>query len=141
MLADGEEVIWEGVPTWRAWGMKWILGWVLAPLVIGLFLVGSVWLQTRSRRWRLTTRRIEVEGGLLSRRVETIELWKVRDVELRQSLADRMFGVCSVLVTAHDQTTPAVEVRGLPGSRDVYDRLMAAVMNARQQRGVMNLNP
>jgi hypothetical protein len=52
-----------------------------------------------------------------------------------------MFGVCSVLVTAHDQTTPAVEVRGLPGSRDVYDRLMAAVMNARQQRGVMNLNP
>ncbi len=140
MLADNESLIWEGGATWKAWGLKWILGWVLAPVVVGLFLLASVWAATRSTRWKITSRRIEIEQGLLSKRVETLELWKVRDVELRQTLVDRMFDVSSVLVTAQDNATPALEIRGLPGSRDVYDRLMTAVMNARQQRGIMNLN-
>ncbi|MGH7269363.1 MAG: PH domain-containing protein [Polyangiaceae bacterium] len=78
--------------------------------------------------------------GFMSKRVETLELWKVRDVELCQSLVDRMFGVSSLVVTAHGNATPALEIKGLPGSRAVYDRLMTAVMNVRPQRGVMNLN-
>jgi hypothetical protein len=29
----------------------------------------------------------------------------------------------------------------LPADRAIYDRLMTAVMQARQQRGVLNVNP
>jgi uncharacterized membrane protein YdbT with pleckstrin-like domain len=136
-----EDVIWEGRPTWRAWAGKWIAGWLLLPLVVGLFLLASVWIRTRSNRWKLTSRRIEIESGFLAKRIDTLELWRVRDVELRQSVVDRMFGVSSILVTAHDAGSPVLEVRGVPGDRTIYDRLMAAVMQARQQRGVMNLNP
>jgi uncharacterized membrane protein YdbT with pleckstrin-like domain len=140
-LALDEEVIWQGTPTWRAWSSQWILGWVLLPVLVGLYLLISVWVRTRSRRWKLTSRRIEVESGFLSKKIDTIELWKVRDVEFRQSVGDRMMGVASIGVTAHDGSFPALDIRGLPADRAIYDKLMTAVMQARQQRGVMNLNP
>jgi uncharacterized membrane protein YdbT with pleckstrin-like domain len=136
-----EEVIWEGRPTWRAWPGKWIAGWALLPLLVGAFLLLTVWKRTKSSRWKLTSRRIEIETGLFAKKIDTLELWRVRDVELRQSLLDRLVGVSSLYVTAHDGGSPVLEVRGVPGDRAIYDRLMAAVMEARQQRGVMNLNP
>jgi membrane protein YdbS with pleckstrin-like domain len=141
MDAPAEETIWEGRPTWKAWAVKWILGWVLLPVIVGAFLLVPIWMRMRSQRWKITSRRIEVETGLLSKRVETLELWKIRDVELRQSVFDRMAGISCLLVTAHDGTSPLLEIRGAPGDRAIYDRLMTAVMQARQQRGVLNLNP
>ncbi|MGO9834028.1 MAG: PH domain-containing protein [Polyangiaceae bacterium] len=139
--ATQEEVIWEGRPTWKAWAGRWIAGWILLPVLVGGFLLLSVWMRTKSKRWKLTSRRIEIETGLLSKRVDTLELWRVRDVELRQSPMDRLVGVSCITVTAHDDGYPALNLRGVPGNRSIYDRLMAAVMQARQQRGVMNLNP
>ena len=70
-----------------------------------------------------------------------MELWRVRDVEFTQSLVDRIMGVACLTVTAHDGSSPVLQIRGVPGDRAVYDRLMSALMLARQQRGVMNLNP
>ena len=136
-----EDVLWEGSPTWRAWGGRWIAGWVLLPVIIGVFLLVTVWIRTRSHRFKLTSRRIEIESGFLARQVDTLELWRVRDVEFRQSVIDRLLGVSSIFITAHDGSFPALEIRGVPGDRSIYDRLMTAVMQARQQRGVMNLNP
>jgi membrane protein YdbS with pleckstrin-like domain len=136
-----EEVLWEGNPTWRAWAFNWILGWVLLPVVVGAFLLVPIWARMKSSRWKLTSRRIETETGLLSKKVDTLELWRVKDAEFRQTLMDRMFGVSCIVVTAHDGALPVMEIRGVPGDRAIYDKLMAAVMDARQQRGVMNLNP
>jgi uncharacterized membrane protein YdbT with pleckstrin-like domain len=136
-----EQVIWQGGATWRAWAGAWILGWVLLPVLVGVYFLLSVWMKTKAVRWKVTSRRIERESGLLSKRVDTIELWRIRDVEYRQSILDRMFGVSSLVVTAHDGASPYLEIRGMPASRAVYDGLMSAVMAARQQRGVMNLNP
>jgi uncharacterized membrane protein YdbT with pleckstrin-like domain len=139
--AATEEIIWDGHPTWRAWAGQWIWGWVLLPIVVGAFFLGAVWMRTRSNRWKLTSRRIEIEKGFLSKRIDTLELWRIRDVEYRQSLLDRMCGVARFAITAHDAGVPALEIRGVPGDRATYDRLMVAVMESRKQRGVMNLNP
>jgi membrane protein YdbS with pleckstrin-like domain len=140
-LAPLEEVIWEGRPTWKAWAGTWIAGWVLLPILVGGFLLLSVWIQMRSKRWKLTSKRIEIESGFLGRQVDTLELWRVRDVEFRQSLMDRLAGVSSISITAHDGSYPVLDVRGLPADRAIYDRLMNAVMQARQQRGVLNVSP
>jgi uncharacterized membrane protein YdbT with pleckstrin-like domain len=135
-----EQVIWQGGASWKAWAGSWILGWMLLPILLGAFLLVSVWMKTKGVRWKVTSRRIEREAGLLSKRVDTIELWRIRDVEYRQSLLDRMFGVSSLVVTAHDGVSPVLVIRGMPASRASYDSLMSAVMEARQQRGIMNLN-
>ena len=140
-LIPGEELIWTGRPDWRSWAGLTILGWVLAPVVVGIVILLVLAVRKRSMSWKITSRRIETENGWLSRSLDTLELWKVQDVEFRQTVLQRMLGVATLIVKAHDQQEPALYILGLPGSRDVYDRVMTAVMAARQQRGVLNLNP
>jgi uncharacterized membrane protein YdbT with pleckstrin-like domain len=140
-LIPGEEVIWQGRPDWRSWAGTTILGWILAPVVIGIVILVVLGVRKRSVAWKVTSRRIEIEHGWLSRKLDTLELWKVQDVEFTQSILQRMLGVGTLLVKAHDAQEPVLCILGVPGSREVYDRLMSAVMAARQQRGVLNLNP
>jgi len=135
-----EQVIWQGAASWRAWPLRWIFGWILLPGIVGAFLLLWVVAKTRGTRWKLTSQRVERELGILSKRVDNVELWRVRDVQYRQSLWERIFGVSSLVITSEDSASPLLELRGLPASRAAYDALMSAVMAARQQRGVVNLN-
>jgi membrane protein YdbS with pleckstrin-like domain len=138
-LLEGEDLIYQGRPDWRAWPGLTILGFALAPVVVGLVILLVLGIRKRSISWLMTTRRIETEIGWLTRRIDTLELWRVTDVQFRQGFWERMFGVASVVVVSHDETTPRLELCGLPGNREVFDQLANAVMVARQQRGVMNV--
>jgi len=140
-MLDGEQIIWEGRPDWRAWPGLTILGFILAPVLVGLVILGMLGVRKRSIFWRVTSQRIESEIGWLSRKVETLEMWKVRDVEFAQGTLQRMLGVGSFRITAHDDKEAAIVIEGVPGNRDQYEKVMNAVMAARAQRGVLNLNP
>jgi len=139
-LLDGEERLFEGRPTWRAFAGWTIVGWVLAPLVVGLAILGALALKRRAVAWLVTTRRIEVERGVLARQIDTLELWRVRDVEFRQGLGQRLFGVATIVVLSHDDEQPRLELRGIPDGRALYDALTNAVMRARQQRKMLNVD-
>jgi len=54
----------------------------------------------------ITTRTIDVESGLLSKNIETLQLWRVRDTEFHQTMTDRLLGVSRIRVFSHDVTTP-----------------------------------
>jgi membrane protein YdbS with pleckstrin-like domain len=139
-LLEGETLLWQGRPTWRAWAGTTILGWVLAPVVVGIVILVMLGVRKRSVSWMITNRRIETDVGWMSHQIDTLELWRVKDIEFRQGFWDRVFGVATVLITSQDEKEPLLEIRGLPGGRAVYDQLSNAVMTARQQRGVLNLN-
>lgn len=140
-MLEGEQIIWEGRPDWRVWPWLTILGWVLAPVLVGLVILAVLAVRKRSTFWRITSRRIESELGWTSRKVETLELWKIRDVDFAQSSFQRMLGVGTLVINSHDDKDPTLVVEGVPGNRDAYEKVMNAVMVARQQRGVLNLNP
>ena len=132
-------MIWQGRPSWRAYAGATIVGWLLAVVVVGLVILVVLEVKKRSISWMVSSRRLELERGFLSRRIDTVELWRVKDVEYRQSIWERMVGASTIVVTARDEVDPVVLLRGLPGDRGVFDQLSNAVLQARQQRGVMNL--
>lgn len=140
-MLDGEQIIWEGRPDWRVWPGLTILGWILTPVLVGIVILIVLGIRKRSTFWRITSRRIESELGWMSRKVETLEMWKIRDVEFSQSTFQRMLNVGTLKITSHDDKEPTLFVEGVPGNRDAYEKVMNAVMAARQQRGVLNLNP
>ena len=139
-MMAGEETLWEGRPSWRAWGSETIWGWILAPLLIGIFFLVRVSVRKRSHWWKLTTRRLESETGIVSKKIDTLELWRIKDVEFRQTAMDRMLGVSRLVVTASDPAAPVTTILGLPPERALYDRFMSAVMASRAQRGILNVN-
>jgi len=129
-------VIYEGYPSWKAWFWQYVLACALAVAVVGLGWLLYLNLRRKSRRYRITDRTIDYEVGVLSRRVETMQLWRVRDLDFRQSILERMLGIATIHVFAHDQTDPEIVLRGLPASREIFDRLKDACDVARQQRVV-----
>lgn len=160
------ETIFKGTPSWKGqfWSVAGALllcaaGLVLAPVLhmaadiawnpaligagaalgLGLIWLLSSWAARTTLGFLVTTRAIDVESGLLSKSVETLQLWKVRDIEFHQSLTDRLTGVARVKVFTHDVTTPQLLLWGLPGSRAIFERLKDACEIARQSRNVIGV--
>ncbi|MFT3766914.1 MAG: PH domain-containing protein [Minicystis sp.] len=129
-------VIYEGYPSWKAWFWSYLVAGVLSIAVVGLIWLFFLNLRRKSRRYRLTDRTIDYEVGVLSKRVETLQLWRVQDLDYRQSILERILGIATIHVMTKDMTDPVVVLRGLPASREIFDRLKDACELARQHRVV-----
>ena len=85
-------------------------------------------------KYRLTEDRLFRETGLLNTTEEEILLYRVRDLELRRSLGQRIFGVGSVIVHSSDTTTPTLELKSVKRARDVKELLYRQVESCKDQR-------
>jgi membrane protein YdbS with pleckstrin-like domain len=154
---DSEEVYFEGSPLlWGAIGLviialvsadafKWHSGlpwWArLAAIAVAVVLFFIPSILRRTLRYRITNYRIDVTSGFISRNIDTIELWHVEDIRLHQSLLDRVVGVGTITVSAHDQQLPVLPLRGLPRPQELFKMLEQRVIAVKRQRGVMKVDP
>ena len=127
--------IWLYVSTERAWLP--LLGLFVS--CIGGGLVSWGFIKVASVSYRVDTLRVEVERGILRKRIDNLELWRVKDIQFRQSLVQRMLGVGNVTLVTSDATNPSVELRGIPRPREIYDSLRDAVDAVRRGRGVVGV--
>lgn len=126
------ELIYEGSLSWKCELGRTVLSLLTAPLIIGLVVLLADWIRRSNTKYRITTQRIEWQKGILSRRIDGIDLWRVRHVEYVQTLADRMFGLSRLEVFSQDQEDPHLVLKGLPADRSVYDQVAAASQGARR---------
>jgi uncharacterized membrane protein YdbT with pleckstrin-like domain len=103
--------------------------------IVGILLwLPFVHLRRAGIRYRISSRSIDYEVGVFSKRVETVPLWRVLDIELQQTFFERILGIATINVITKDPGTPALALRGLPASREIFERLRDACEVARQQR-------
>ena len=121
------------VASFPWWGTA--IGVVIALLVLVLPI-----LLVRKNRYRISNYRIDYEQGLLSKRIDTIELWHVDDVQMRQGVIDRMLGVGTINVHSNDATNPVLPLRSLPEPRKLYDAIKQRVIAVKRQRGVVKFD-
>jgi uncharacterized membrane protein YdbT with pleckstrin-like domain len=124
------QTIFDGSPSWKAFFWRYVL---LSPTVIGWLLL-QWW--RKSKRIKITDRNIDTEVGMISRRIETLQLWRVRDIDWLQSPMERLLGVATIHVFGTDRTDPTLVLRGLPSDRATFERLKDAINLSRQQRVV-----
>lgn len=128
--------------TWLGYGRA--VPAVLAGPVAAAFLFWSAYLMLtfagrRAVRYTLSARRLEIEKGILGKRVESIELWRVRDVVLDQTLVERLRGAGRITLYSSDQVEPQLDVGPVAGARSLFDRLRDAVAAARKDARVVPL--
>ncbi len=87
-------------------------------------------------KYSMSEDRLFVKRGLLNLNQEEILLYRVRDISLKRSLGQRIFGVGSVIVFSSDQTTPSLELRNIKNSEDVKEMLHEQVEEMKLQRRV-----
>ena len=131
-----EQLIFEVRPTYRAYVGLMIWGVLLFVFVIGIFLLIRAWYRVSSTRYRLTTQRLFVQTGLIAKKLEEVELFRVKDVTLHQGILQRLLGVGNVVVLSSDDTTPRLELAGISNPIDVKEQIRNAFRAARQREGM-----
>lgn len=138
-----------GVCALLAIGLTWVgyrrlLHPALAGPIAAAFLFWALYLLAtftgrRAVRYRLTPQRLEVERGILGKRYESVDLWRVRDLVLEQTLLERMRGVGRITVLSSDQVEPELLLGPVASAKELYDRLRDAVAAARREARVVPL--
>jgi uncharacterized membrane protein YdbT with pleckstrin-like domain len=108
-----------------------------ALFVATALMVLYVAVRIRSVRFTITRRLIEREQGVIFKRVDALDLARVKDIELSQSLFDRLVGIGTIVVYSTDKTSPTLLIEAVPNPRPVYEQLRDAVMEITQRRGVV----
>lgn len=90
-------------------------------------------------KYILTPERLTVERGFLSKSVSNLELWRVTDIEIRQTITQKSFGACFVQLITTDVSDPVVNIDGLPYAkgRELYDILSEYVNDSIKHGGIM----
>lgn len=155
--------LFAGTPSWKAFFREYFLITVLAltvpflarwvalqldattftqvlafsvPLAMAAIAYAILHLYRKSMVFRITNTNIETERGILSKKIDVLELWRCRDVRYRQHIIDRILGVAHIDVYTADVTTPQLEILGLPASRKLFEQIRDSIEIQRQARNV-----
>lgn len=85
-------------------------------------------------RYSLSEDRLFLETGLLSTHCEEILLYRVRDLSMKISLGQRIFGVGTVIVQSSDKSCPVLELRNIKHPRETKEIIHQAVEQMKLQR-------
>jgi len=119
--------------------MKWS-AWTLLAIIPAILIILAPVISAKSIRYRITNYRIDFERGVVSKRIDTLELWHVEDIQFYQSLSDRILDVGSITVLSHDDSTPRLVMHGLPNPRPLFESLKQRVIAVKRQRGVIKMD-
>ncbi|MBQ9519107.1 MAG: PH domain-containing protein [Firmicutes bacterium] len=87
-------------------------------------------------KYTVSDDRLFLETGLLNVKFEEINLYRVRDLTLKISFWQRIFGVGSIIVHSADETNAHLELKNIKNPRQVKELIHATVEKARTENGV-----
>lgn len=89
-----------------------------------------------STRYEITTQRVRVERGLLSKTKENVELFRIDHFDLHKPLGMRMVGHCFLHLRSSDTSFPTVVIMGIPKLESLADTLRECSLRERTRRRV-----
>jgi membrane protein YdbS with pleckstrin-like domain len=87
--------------------------------------------------YKLFPDRLEVESGLFNRKIENLELFRVRDVGLRQGFLGRIFNFGDLYVHSTDSSAPDLHITGIDSPKDFYQDFRGRVTASRASARTM----
>jgi len=109
-----------------------------AALVFAGFIGWYYYLAAKHTRVIVRPLRIETESGILSKKLDSLELFRISDVELKQGLIERLLGIGTVnLMTSDASAEPELVLYQIPKAREVYRYLQTQIPIAAKQRGAI----
>jgi membrane protein YdbS with pleckstrin-like domain len=89
--------------------------------------------------YEVTPERIEWGRGILDRRVDNLDMFRVIDLKLRRSLLDCIFGIGTVGLMTTDKSDPKFVFEKVRRPRQLYDIIKKASLQADKRSGVIHL--
>ena len=87
--------------------------------------------------YKLKEDRLFVQEGFFTTKYEETLLYRIRDLSLRRTLWQKIFGVGTVVLKTADQTMPNLEIKSVKDSERVKTALSNIVENERNEKRVL----
>jgi membrane protein YdbS with pleckstrin-like domain len=135
-----EETIWRGTASQLknlgCFILCFLFCWLIVPIFIGL----RRYLETKNHIFELTTERLKMTQGIFSKVTETLELYRVKDIEVLQPFMYRMVGLENIKVNTSDLSSPVILLDGISQKIGFADKLRNQVEIIRAQKNVRELD-
>ena len=129
--AETEKTLFAGHPAviYNFWQ------WVVVTFTLGIAYL-FYWIQSISTTYQITTQRVRIERGILSKLKENVELFRVDHFELHKPLGMRLAGHCLHHLRSSDTSFPTVMILGISNLESLADTLRECSLRERTRRRV-----
>ena len=104
VLVADEKIVHEGhISLWSMWHLI-ALGILTLPIVIGLFFLGQAYIRYKTTELAITSKRVIVKTGFISRSTMEINLNKVESLQVDQAVMGRMFNFGTLTIAGTGTT-------------------------------------
>ena len=135
-----EETIWRGTASQLknlgCFILCILFCWLLVPIYIGI----RRYLETSNQVYELTNERLKTSQGIFSKVTQTLELYRVKDIEVLQPFIYRIVGLENIKVNTSDLSSPVILIDGIPQSVGLPDKLRRQVEIIRDLKKVRELD-
>jgi len=94
------------------------------------------YLKSRSKSYNVTTQRIKLESGILSKRQESLELFRIDHFELFKPLGMRLLGEAALKLFSSDAELERFYLYGVPNLEAIAEELRECQLRERTRRGL-----
>jgi membrane protein YdbS with pleckstrin-like domain len=114
-----------------------VSAWQWLAVVFTLGIAGQVyWVRSLATSCEITTQRVRVERGLLSKVKEDVELFRIDHFDLHKPLGMRLVGHCILHLRSSDTNFPPLMITGIPDLEALADTLRECSLRERSRRKV-----
>ena len=109
--------------------------WIVVVFTIGLGWI-YFWLKSLDTSYEITTQRIRIERGVLSKTKDSIEHFRIDHFDLHKPLGMRLAGHCLLHLRSSDASFATVIIYGIPELEKLADQLRECSLRERARRRV-----
>lgn len=120
--------------------LKTLAPYILILLVAPIFMASARYLQTKNRIYELTTERLKTSEGVFGRVTDTLELYRVKDLEMRQPFLYRIVGIENVQINTSDASSPVLLLTAVTSAAGLPDKIRNQVEAIRGSKGVREID-
>ena len=129
--AEVETPLFTGRPVviYSAWQ------WIVVVLTLGLGWI-YYWLKSLDTSYEITSQRVRIERGILSKSKDSLELFRIDHFDLHKPLGMRLVGHCLLHLRSSDASFATVIIYGIPDLEKLADSLRECSLRERTRRRV-----
>jgi len=107
---------------------------LLVLLLIDAFFVLRAWLRVSTIKYEISTERLRITRGILSREMDNLELYRVDDTLVEQPFLLRLVGRGNIVLVTSDRTTPRAVIEAVPNVVALRDQVRRYVELCRDRK-------
>lgn len=127
VIIGGLAVLLGRLKQWEGFSEQWRNFFFVVALVLlgalGLWLIVSIVKTKLTLKYRLTTERLLIERGFLTKRTEEVDLLRVDEATVHQGLFDRLANVGNIVITSTEPSDPLYIIVGVEQPVELKEKI------------------